>query len=299
MIEDKYSRKNIRQLVYNDVLNSAFGSLESPFLKATEIVKTYLNKKYYRSKQMRVQALQKAMLPLDIIIEIFISVFANKHATPIQAIAGQLANTLKFNDLFDGVKTASELLALLEPSKAYVIIRAANSETGSILIRSNFLFSAATREFIEQSKYLPPLICPPKQLTTNKENGYLTHDESVILGRGNHHDGNQSLDVLNILSAIPLCIDENMLQYEEALKKPKHFMEHVDELMRAENHAWLVAASKVVYKELLEEGNTFYFTWKNDKRGRLYSQGYHVNIQSTDYKKALISLKQKHVITGN
>ena len=42
----------------------------------------------------------------------------------------------------------------------------------------------------------------------------------------------------------------------------------------------------------------FYFTWKYDKRGRIYSQGYHVNIQSTSFKKSLINLHNKLVVTG-
>jgi DNA-directed RNA polymerase len=43
-------------------------------------------------------------------------------------------------------------------------------------------------------------------------------------------------------------------------------------------------------------GNRFYMTHKYDKRGRTYSQGYHINPQGNDWNKAVIEFADKEVI---
>ena len=59
----------------------------------------------------------------------------------------------------------------------------------------------------------------------------------------------------------------------------------------------LVKDSEKVYDYLLSNNNTFYFVWRYDARGRMYSQGYHVNIQSNAYRKAMLDFKDKTLIT--
>ena len=39
-----------------------------------------------------------------------------------------------------------------------------------------------------------------------------------------------------------------------------------------------------------------FITHKFDKRGRIYSQGYHVHIQGTSYKKAILELHNKEMV---
>ena len=62
------------------------------------------------------------------------------------------------------------------------------------------------------------------------------------------------------------------------------------------NFLRLIISSRKVYQELLSYGNSFYLNWRFDKRGRMYSQGHEVNIQSTSYKKALINLTKREII---
>jgi DNA-directed RNA polymerase len=42
----------------------------------------------------------------------------------------------------------------------------------------------------------------------------------------------------------------------------------------------------------------FYLTNKYDKRGRTYSQGYHVNPQGADWNKGVIELADKELIAA-
>ena len=46
----------------------------------------------------------------------------------------------------------------------------------------------------------------------------------------------------------------------------------------------------------LVEDNPFYLTHKIDKRGRIYSQGYAINVQGNSYQKSLIDLVKKDYI---
>jgi len=48
---------------------------------------------------------------------------------------------------------------------------------------------------------------------------------------------------------------------------------------------------------LLENGNKFYFNWKYDARGRSYCQGYHINIQGNEYRKAMLRFSNKELLT--
>ena len=44
-------------------------------------------------------------------------------------------------------------------------------------------------------------------------------------------------------------------------------------------------------------GENFYFVWRYDSRGRSYSSGYDLNLQSNEYGKALLSMHKKELIT--
>ena len=91
-----------------------------------------------------------------------------------------------------------------------------------------------------------------------------------------------------------LSLDTHVLQQQEQLAPAKKYIK--DPARRQRNFEAMREASKIVYKDILEHGNEFYFCWKFDTRGRMYNQGYHVTIQGNEYKKALIDLAEKHII---
>ena len=285
-IERKFDRKNIREYVFADV----YASINLPIKKCEELLIQYIYKdSYYQSKLDRLQHL-KSKSTLEIVMEVCILVLPLNTAQPIQSVAHQLGVHLGYEDILEGVKTASEILAVLAPTDLFDLIPARYSESGSIMIKSNYRLEDSTIDHINQTKYLPPMIEPPRVITSNYCSGYLSRTDSIILGAGNHHNGKQGLDALNILNQIPLSIDERMYEFTELSKKP------LDTPEKVTNFTKLVNDSNVVVDDLVNQGNKFWFTHKVDKRGRIYSQGYHANYQGSSYKKSLINFHKKELI---
>lgn len=284
-----YSRTNIHGVVQEDIESS---NLQELFIKAKRMIRDYIRQDYYPSKNARILELKATLDIPEIVTNIMSIVMSEQNAQPIQSAASKLGATLGYADVFDGIKTASEILAVVCQTDMFDIIAARDSETGSLMVKSRYALNDETLQFISNTKYLPPMVCKPQVLTDNTCSGYLTKNESVILGNGNHHDEYQALDVLNISQNIPYSLDQPTLDRAEESKKALDTQEKVTNFLR------MVTSSRAVYKGLLDTGNKFYFTWKFDKRGRVYSQGYHVNIQSTSYKKSLINLHEKLVVTG-
>lgn len=289
VLENKYSRKHIRSRVLADIVTHG---LADKFDKATALVSTYLHGEYYKSKDIRVKAIRH-MSTSELVEETLVAVLTSKDAQPIQAVASRLAARLPFDDIFDGIKTASELIAVICRADFYDVIAANSSDTGSLMVRSNVALEPCTLKAIAGTKYLPPMVCEPNELksTGNMDNTHITYKDSLILGSPNHHELPLAIDALNIANQVKLALDEDILMFEEIPNKP------LDSNKKQLQFDKMAADSLEVYNELLELGNEFYLTWKPDSRGRIYSQGYHVNIQSTGYKKALINLAHKETIT--
>ena len=286
-IEDTYSRKNKRKLVREVVEASDLKDVSRSISKA---IITYLTKPYYASKNKRVAHLRSTVPVQEIVNELLLNILSETGQRPIQSIAASIGTLFEFPDVMDNVKTASEILAVSKDAGLYNIILAKNSKTGSILIEPCLQVDDETLQKIASMKFLPPMLCEPEVINNNSQGGYLTYDESVILGANNHHEEYQAIDVLNILAKIPLSLDRATLELEEKPKKD------IDTPEKMTNFLRMIVSSRRVYRDLINYGNCFYLNWRFDKRGRVYSQGHEVNIQSTSYKKALINLTKREVI---
>lgn len=288
--EDVFSKHTNKSLILKEMEQG----LEEPIERAVSDLVDYFNGTYYASKNARLDAYETVCgLPLETLVEeVCAIILPVSGVVSIQTVVGQLADILDYPDVFDSVKTAAEIVTVICYSDIYDLIPASNSETGSIMVRANYSLDDDTMTKLINKKYLPPLVCRPDVLVSNYSSSYLTKDTSVVLGKGNHHDKKLGLDALNIASDVALSLDEWVLTQSEESKKP------LDTPQKAESHMRLQNASKCVYKDLMDSGNEFFFDWRFDKRGRMYSSGYHVNIQSTEYKKALINLSNKQVIRG-
>lgn len=291
--EDKYDKRHIRTKVLEDLQATQNIQFDTAFIQACRNIEDYCSKSYFPAKNARIsKVIESGHSPENIVTEILIAVMSHAGAQPIQGVAAQIGALFDFNDMFDGVKVASDLIAECCFADLYDIIPASNSDTGSLMVQAKFALEESTLQAIADTKYLPPMIVPPNKVNCNTDSGYLTREESLILGKNNHHNKPLAYDAINIASQVALSLDLDMLGYEETPKHP------LDTQEKSDNFRRMVNSSKVVYKDLLAFGNKFYFAWKADSRGRVYSQGYHVNIQSSEYKKAIIDLHQKHEITG-
>ena len=288
-IEDTYDRTQTKSVILKDIEKG----LDEPIAKAVLGLYEYFDKTYsYESKNTRIDEYLSNNIyePEKIINEILIAVLPTKSNISIQSVVGKLATTLGYENQWDGIKTAAEIITVVSKSGLYDMIPARESISGSIEIKSNFRLEDITLQTLSQMQYLPPLICKPVMIIRNYQSAYLCKEESIILGSGNHHNKPLGLDAINIANSVALSLDPWVLSQEEESKKPLDTQEKVDNFTRLKN------SSRRVYNELLDLGNKFYLSWKFDKRGRMYSSGYHVNIQSTEYKKALINLATPQVI---
>lgn len=288
--EDKFSRKNIRQWIVNELNDTP--EIMDAIISAQEAVRDWCNVTRlmaYPSKQQRiVKLLEKPIddLVFDIMLEVCVQQFGS-----YQAIAGKLSNQLNNMDTFDAVKTVAEVMAVMCGHDCFDVIVAADSDTGVMMVQSHWELPESVLQKIADTQYLPPMVCKPFKVNENYTYQSMTEMGSLILGnRVNHHDKPLAYDAINIASAIPLSLDEYILGFNEQPNKELDTQDKVDAFNRMQ-----IASSKV-YQFLLDNDNKFYLRWKYDKRGRMYSQGYHVNIQSTDYKKALISFADKELL---
>ena len=207
------------------------------------------------------------------------------------SISAQIANRLRFNDKAEGIQTAAELLAVLCLTDAFDIIKVDRSS--SLMLQSRIPLSDELVSLIEYSEYLPPMVCKPQKVTHNFESGYLTHNDSLILGRDNNHDGNICLDVLNLCNRVRLRLDTDFLATVE--EEPTF---DLDTLEKKTQWDAFKDQSYQFYKLMVDQGNCFYLTHKPDKRGRIYAQGYHITTQGTSLKKASLELADQQLVTG-
>jgi hypothetical protein len=182
-------------------------------------------------------------------------------------------------------------MAVLCMTDAFDIIK--ESKSASLMVRSRIPLSTVLVDFIEGSQYLPPMVCEPLELTHNYSSGYLTHNDSLILGTGNHHDGDICLDVLNTMNKVALRLDTDFLSTVE--ETPTFELDSQD---KREQWDAFKKQSYQFYELMVQCGNRFYLTHKVDKRGRIYACGYHISTMGAPFKKASIELSKEELVRG-
>lgn len=286
-LEMLYSRRNIVDTVLKQIdedFTIQYKLRDSVIPRILEWTKGH----FYESKNKRLAQLRHEE-DIQYLLEDIMAVVLIEQYTTIQAVCGRVASQMSM-DTFNAVKCIAELMVFMAEADLFDLVTAKASETGSIMVQAKYDVDEEIREYINNTMYLPPMIEAPEIVQRNYDMSYKTIKSWMILGNENKHVMPIGLDVINILNQIELELDERVLMLHEQPNKKLDTVEKVKqfEAMRK--------ASRKVYDLLLEHGNSFYLTWKYDKRGRIYSQGYHVNIQSTEYKKALINLKRKELI---
>lgn len=269
-IEDRFSKKEVNELIYKDLTSSP--EVIDLFDNMKHAIRQHCAKRhtFWYSKEQRYRILDKYNDLQDVATAILVGLLkTDGKIQEIHATANYIATQLSgYNDFIDAVKTASELLAVTQPLNTHRLIEPANAPTGVLSVQCAFTMDDSTAQIIADHMYLPPMICEPNEIINNSSSGYMNPVfESVILKRYNHHNEPVNLDALNIANQIAWCLDEEILKYEEKSKKP------LDTQQKLKNFLLLKNASRKVYKMLLDAGNRFFFSWKYDKRGRMYSQG--------------------------
>lgn len=286
-VEKRFNRKHIDQKIRADMQHP---ETQAKIEQGIALLQEWLVKDHHESKKARLAQLQ--MLDLrELVTELLVGVAYCLQPALFTSVTAQLASRLGMDEKRAAIQTIGEVMAVLCITDAFDITK--EDRMASLMVVSRIYLDDETKVFIEQSEYLPPMVCVPLELETNYDSGYLTHKESLILGKGNHHQGNICLDVLNRMNKVALKLDVEFLKTVEE--------EPTFELDTSEKRdMWLAFkdASTRMYALMASLGNEFYLTHKVDKRGRIYAQGYHINTQGTSYKKAMIELANEEVVTG-
>ncbi len=288
MNEQRYNRKHIDAKIKDFITNDTETS--NKVFMGVMLVEKYMAGQYYESKMKRIAQLQQLDIP-DLVLEIFIGVAYCMRDELFTSASAKIAARLKFSDKVEAIATVAELLAVLCQTDAFDIDKA--DKMASLTIVSRMNLPANLVDFIENSEYLPPMVCKPLKLTHNYSSGYLTHNDSLILGTGNHHDGDICLDVLNTMNGVALKLDTEFLSTVEEEPTFELDSQEKEDLWRD-----FKTQSYKFYSLMVQCGNKFYLNHKVDKRGRIYCSGYHITTQGTAFKKASIELAHEEIVTG-
>ena len=158
---------------------------------------------------------------------------------------------------------------------------------------------------LDQYQFPLPCLVPPKLLKNNMDTGYHSfpvNTGSVLLKKGNHHDDDVCLDHLNKMNQTAMTINTEVARLIKNqwrnLDKPKEGEDQKKYQARVKAFEKYDKASHDVMQHVYMAGNIFYLTHKYDKRGRCYSQGYHVNTQGNPWNKAVVEFAHQEIANG-
>lgn len=210
---------------------------------------------------------------------------------PIQLAINNIMALGHNKSLLETVRISAYIEFVIQLAEENVLDIQITESNDLLMLSLPFKIPRSLEVAINKYMYLPPLIVKPLVVHENYDNAYYTIPKHVINGSPlNQHNKQLSLDVCNIANGIPLSIDESiLLNYEETPNKP------LNTRKKRKQFNIMAQASKQVYQMILDSGNVFHNTHSFDSRGRFYSNGYHLHIQSTEYKKALINFAQEEI----
>lgn len=196
-------------------------------------------------------------------------------------------------DLPSQIQTVMEMLIVIEPLDLFhMYIKNDRWYIESLLELPDDLMNRLIHLYYE----------PPKQTPTKP------NTKTVLGGRINNHnkDSMKSLDVLYTLNNQAYCIDDWFMNnyqkqwHREQLSDDEYQDLELDEQLSydADFNTWFNYQEQLNEIKQSLENKKFYFEYKYDKRGRVYTKGYHLNTQGTSFEKACINLKHKEIVTG-
>lgn len=285
--EMRFSRKHIDKKIRASIDKNPV--VQKQVQLGIQLVNKYLEGTYYASKMKRIAQL-KDMDIEALVVDIFVGMSYYQGEGLFIGATAELASRLGFDDKLEAITTVAELVAILCETDAFDI---GKNKTNNLVVLSRIQLEEELVEYINHSTYLPPMICKPLILKNNKDSGYLTHKESLVLGKGNHHEGDLCLDVLNKMNQVALKLDTQFLSKEEEMPTFE-----LDTPRKRDDWNNFKEQSYYFYSLMEQAGNKFYLTHAVDKRGRIYSRGFHVHSQGPSFKKAMLEFAQEELVEG-
>jgi len=227
--------------------------------------------KTYESKDTRLAKVEANLE--DIPLWVLLSIASNQQET-LQTCSARLGSFLEDETIL-AIKTGAEILSICD-GLGYEIERPIYGEGNTFMVHCHLdklseVLALQALEFYP----MPELVIPdcPKS------------NAQVLLGhRENRHENTLNMSVLSILGSVGYRLTPIATMTED---KP--------EGVRQEDWDNYLSQSEIVKAELANK--PFYFKWAYDKRGRVYSKGYHINIQANEYHKACLSFSKEVELT--
>lgn len=191
----------------------------------------------------------------------------------LQSIAGMIFTSKDKSVIWD-IQLGALVLAILQHCGLYDINRVANNKGSmSYLIKPNA--SLVEEGLLETSLPLDYDLRPtiiPLEYSDSSEH-ILGHKANTLMARENI-SSTINLDVLEHLSSVGYSLDLDFINST------------IDSTNRSEGVNKFNSKLRDMAKEY--SSRPFYFEWNYDKRGRIYSKGYLINVQANEYGKALL-----------
>ena len=303
-IEETFSKKFIIQKAVDDLLTSE--SIIKKLNKGVEILYSWFNENHGIDKALRLLALQQ--LGINELVQHTVALVALHCSKPMKlvSIASMCIGHLKMADKVDAIQTMAEVIAMLSDTDLFDCRKTADGW----IVLSRIGLDEEVLRYAYNAFYLPPMIIKPRQVRSNRDSGYITQrGESLILGYyENHHDDDICLDILNTLNANEYELDTDLIStlseqwHREELSQDEYMeLSHEEKLIYAmDKNTWesYIQQGYKIQTLMLYHGNKFWLQNKVDKRGRVYTSGYHLNVQGSSFKKAMINLAKKEIVTG-
>ncbi len=226
---------------------------------------------------------QKDISPYDVLASILTTV-AVAGRTTLQDIVSQLVYLTGTEDFKSACRTVGQLISIVAASG---LIKVEKSTLRMVSL--NFEIDKYFQGRLATCMYMPPALIPLKP-RSNSDAGWFITKKSIFLNK-NHHEGNAPLHWLDTLNSIPFSIDLNMLKYDEEVD--------ITEADKLKNFMGKRMTTIRTIKEMLAHGNEFYFIHRFCARYRAYAAGYALSPQGNDYRKALLNLHKKELLTDN
>lgn len=296
-VETLYSQRNIHTVLHESIKSQLDGMFLTWALMAFIRIPEWISQNYYESKNCRLDLLFEKIEEEgleSLVVYVAAAIVHTHNVQTIQQVVGYLSAYMPHECPFERAVTAGEILALLSKENGfYHIQRNGQGVPATIAINhwphiDKKLMSSF--EWINDTCFNPPMIEKPKRVKNNHECGYHTIHEPLLLGSMTQHDEKQNYKAINLLNEIEWVLDPDVLAEPEVPSKPLETPE------QHQNFTAMVQASRFIYR-LLRKAKCFFFGWQYDSRGRLYSHGYHVNLQAAEYKKACLSFNKEEYLT--
>lgn len=284
--EYRFNRKHLNKYI-TEMLERDYGR-EIDF--GVSLVEQWLSKTYYDAKNIRLAQLSGMDLRAIVLVICTQTVYCQT-AEEFVSMTSQMAGCLGFSEHRDSIETIAEMTAVVCETNLFDIVK--EDRYATLMIQSKVSIPADLADCIARSRYLPPMVVEPEDIHSNFESPYLTHNDSVILGRKKSHSEDVCLDTINLQNKIAFSLNDEFLKSVD--EQPTFDIEDMAQLRDWKNFKH---ESQQVYLLMLEQGNKFYLTNKVDNRGRTYAQGYHIHAQGTPYKKAMLDLEHTEIVTG-